>query len=61
MQATANDVLYYLMRLKSIKQELGPDYIYSFDEEVYTIFNSENIPILSLTKKNFEIFQEIEV
>ncbi len=57
----SNDVLNYLSHLKDIKAKLGPAYQFHKEDDLYIIFDESSLPVLSLTQKNFEIFQEIEV
>ena len=62
MNETANDVFNYLSHLKNIKKTLNNNYYVSCDEGIWTIFDKTNdLPVMSMTRKNFEIFQEIEV
>jgi hypothetical protein len=56
---TSNDLLVYLTHLKELKKDLG-EYSYSKDEDLYIIYDKNNIPKLTLTEKIFEIFQEIQ-
>ena len=56
----SQNVLDYLNHLKNIKKSIGPNYTYFEDEGLFTILDKENIPKISLSKKLFDIFQELD-
>jgi hypothetical protein len=57
---SSNDVLNYLSHLKEIKKSI-PNYTVSEDENIFTIYDSNNIPKISLSKDIYKVFKEIEV
>lgn len=56
----SNDVLLYLEHLKEIKKSI-PGYSVTEDDNIFTIYDKNNIPKISLSKDIYKIFQEIEV
>lgn len=57
---SSQDVLNYLSHLSAIKKELGPEAVIEENEGIYLIMDKNLIPKLTLTKKLFGIWQELE-
>jgi hypothetical protein len=60
MDCNSNDVLNYLGRLREIKKSLG-SYKVSYDEGLYTLYDGDDIPKLTITEKIYRVFREIEI